>query len=404
MTSTAISGCTAGVADTTDSGAAVSFAVASVEEKKKKEKKEKPWMITDMNGKERELKIGNVNTEDVGVEIEVHSVAAAHSQVLNDHYYYVRKVDDHKYTLYRDRGDKVGSFKFNKVDSFAGCAVYDGQFYVLVDNNKKTDSGQWFYALAVVDFSNGEPRKLDVIPDWNMYFYKKQIYQYLYNDKTDAIKLKIMDMKGNKKKILSISDNEPITINGIIDGMVYYIKKNDKEAGFFRQDIENGETEEFFHYEPSMNAKSVDFQMDKGGIFFEEYFDDDSENEYETMYLYLVPWSGKRMLKVTKVNAIDYCYNSQYVFYRDRYSQIHRWNRKTMKEDKVIKTKIHRDSFLDCTKDGLFIQECTDEKHNLYFMDLDGKRIIKIWDDAKYVEEEWEEDDDGEEDYRYTYW
>lgn len=118
-----------------DSGTAVSFAVASVEEKKKKEKKEKPWMITDMNGKEREPKIGNVNTEDVGVEIEVHSVAVAHSQVLNDHYYYVRKVDDHKYTLYRDRGDKVGSF--------AGCTVYDCQFYVLVNNNKKRiqDSG-----------------------------------------------------------------------------------------------------------------------------------------------------------------------------------------------------------------------------------------------------------------------
>lgn len=96
--------------------------------------------------------------------------------------------------------------------------------------------------------------------NWNMYFYKKQIYQYLYNDKNDAIKLKIMDMKGNKKKILSISDNEPITINGIFDGMVYYIKKNDKEAGFFRLDIENGETE--------------------------EYFDDDSENEYEAMDLY----------------------------------------------------------------------------------------------------------------------
>ena len=38
MTSTAISGCTTGVADTTDKGEAVSFAVASVEEKKKKEK------------------------------------------------------------------------------------------------------------------------------------------------------------------------------------------------------------------------------------------------------------------------------------------------------------------------------------------------------------------------------
>lgn len=39
MTSTAISGCTAGVADTTDSGAAVSFSVASVEEKRKKRRK-----------------------------------------------------------------------------------------------------------------------------------------------------------------------------------------------------------------------------------------------------------------------------------------------------------------------------------------------------------------------------
>ncbi len=78
----------------------------------------------------------------------------------------------------------------------------------------------------MVDFTNREFRKLDVIPDWNMYFYQKHIYQYLYNDKNNAIKLKIMNIKGNKKKILSISDNELITISGtIIRKNVGYLKK-----------------------------------------------------------------------------------------------------------------------------------------------------------------------------------
>ncbi len=41
----------------------------------------------------------------------------------------------------------MGSFKFNKGDSFAGCAVYDGQFYVLVHNKKRIQDSGFMHLL-----------------------------------------------------------------------------------------------------------------------------------------------------------------------------------------------------------------------------------------------------------------
>lgn len=377
----AVSGCTVGVADTNDSDTAVSDAVE--EKMGKKDGKEKPWIITDMTKKKRELNITKINTKDKGEWMGWINSSAEYSQVSDDHYYYVRKKDKNLYTLYRDKGEDVGDFNIPEGYQFRGCGRYNDQFYVFIMPEENLEG----YKLAVVDFSLNKTKDLGIFPGMlpNMIFYHDKAYGYarLYLDEGALLEVRDM-MTGNRldsvlqKKRDSYSLDGDISGDCIVDGGLYFTEmKKGKELHFFRRDLESGTEEKIFGYEPK-KEKSVGkcwggtLEMDQGGIFFQEY------RESGNM-LYFVPWSGNKMEKITSKAITSYAYNSRYIFYIDNPFQLHRWNRETRKEEKVLKTPIKDDFTMNCTEKGVYIQELSEYSYPLYYIDIEGEKIEAIY-------------------------
>lgn len=362
-----------------------------IELKKKRYKKRKPWTITDMTGRKKVLNLGEVNTKDSMIPMGNFDLAAEYSQVVGNHYYFLRKEGERTYTLYCDRKEKVVTFELEKRYGFLNCGIYDGQFYLILTHSEDEDV-ESAHELAVVDFTSGKVQMIGRVPPLqDPYMYHGKLYNFMpeYDD-GDDVAVEILDPKGRLRDKTKIPYPEKVTadktvyIDSIIDGKLYYsTRQKQGRIRICRQDLKTGEIEEIFSYQPKSNkVVNTRIEMDQQGVFFCEMYE-------KGMKLYVIPWSGKKMSTVTRRKISGYVYNNQYVFYFDKDLRIHKWNRKTYKET-IMNVSVDKENILDCTEEGIYMQETTGE-HRLLYLDRNGKKLETIW-DGEYIEEDWEND------------
>lgn len=381
--------------DTIATSATISSSAVTekVETKKKKDSNKKaiPWIIKDMTGRKKVFNLGEVNTKDSMIPMGNFDLAAEYSQVVGNHYYFLRKEGKRMYTLYCDRGQKIVTFELENRYSFLNCGIYDGQFYLILTHNEDVDA-ESAHELAVVDFTSGKVQMIGrVSPLQDPYMYHGKLYNFMpeYDD-GDDVAVEILDPKGRLRDKTKIpypekeTADKTVYIDSIIDGKLYYsTRQKQRKIRICRQDLETGEIEEIFSYQPKSNkVVNTSIEMDQQGVFLCEMYE-------KGMKLYVIPWSGKKMSTVTRRKVSGYVYNNQYVFYLDKNLRIHKWNRKTYKET-IMNVSVDKESILDCTEEGIYIQETTGE-HRLLYLDLNGKKLETIW-DGEYIEEDWEDD------------
>ncbi len=365
--------------------------------------KTKPRLIIDNLGKKRKLNIGNVDTDNRETPLELYSSASDYRQVVEDHYYYLRKGHDGYYTLYQDKGREQGSFKVDEGYSFAGCALYGDQFYVVLDND--IDGNEHYICdgirevigkLAVADFTEKKLNIIGNIPqNPNMSFYKDKIFFFTFASGDSDPAVLIMDMKGTVQKVISNPEkkagDKDILVYEVMDGKIYYKRiRKGKETWFCRLDLETGEDEEVFRYKPGSGRASkgldeVHMYIEKEGLEFIE--------EYETgEMMYSIPWGKNRMQKRPEKKVSSYLSeNDQYILYLDEDYELYKCDRRTKKEALIRKLSFIKDeSYFTCTGQGVYIQETIGE-HRLFYQDLSGKKTETIW-DQEYIEEDWEDD------------
>ena len=400
VTASAVSGSAA-------STAAVSSAAMGEQGEREKKKKEKVRLITDITGKKQKLKMDYIVEKDEKVRLTFMNYATEYSQIWDNHYYYMRKEGKRNYTLYRDFGEKEGSFEIEKTDAIDRCAKYGSKFYVLLRRDAyDRGSGSIYdvYKLVAIDFSDGSKEIIcqfegdDDRSIGNLIFYHDIIYRvdksyHSVNGKEEKI-IDMWNMQGQKLGISSFprsAENEYLTIEDCVDGKVYYTVENDggKKLSFFCRDLETGSDEKIFCYNHKGKITklwNVFFERNQDDIFFSENY---SNYWGDGIYrvIYMIPASGKQMKNILGNHAEVYSLHHKYIFYTDMKHRIHRWDRKTQ-EDKIISSV--KAMGLDCTREGLFVREynewiadserdvADDISNVLYYMDLDGKHVKKI--------------------------
>ena len=276
--------------------------------------------------------------------------------MADDHFYYLRKEGDNCYVLYCDRGDIVGNFHLEEGYYFQGFCKYDSRFYVILyhPDSAEKDRGFGNSLLAVVDFSTGNLRilrKIGNVTYYDPYFYKDKIKLYEDYDVCEDVDDDENDGKEDTYQYDIIGDEEPdhsrekySEYDYTVDGYRYYAKTG-KEVRIFRQNLKSQREEEIFRYQ--------------------------TKHQKDT----------------------DYVYNSKYIFWTDQLNQVHRWNRRTQKEETVIKTKMYS-GYLDlsCTEEGLYLQKANPRNIQLYYMEADGDEFRRIQFANSYAEEYYEGD------------
>lgn len=117
-------------APVTAAGVMTGEAVTGKKEKKKKKEKKTVRIVTDPTGKKRKLKIGKVNIENEGIKFCFATPPSDYAQVYGGHYYYLRSDGSGNYTIYRDKGEKVGEFSL-KGESVSCLVKYRSEFYAV---------------------------------------------------------------------------------------------------------------------------------------------------------------------------------------------------------------------------------------------------------------------------------
>ena len=118
-------------ASVTAAGVVTGEALKEKDKKNKKKEKKTVRIVTDPTGKKRKLKMGKVNVKDEGIKFCAASLPSEYAQVYDGHYYYLR-ADGSNYTIYRDKGHRVGQFSL-KGECVAGFAKYGDGFYALTE-------------------------------------------------------------------------------------------------------------------------------------------------------------------------------------------------------------------------------------------------------------------------------
>ena len=369
-------------------------------------KRAKIETVTDETGKKRKLNLGNINLTNKEILIQRSGDFVEYTQVADGHYYYLRQEGENCYVLYCDRGDMVGSFSIEKGYYFQAFCKYDNRFYVILyhqdSDSEESVIGYGDSVLAVVDFSTGKLRMLRKIHNviyYVPYFYKNKIKLYESDDFDVCEDVDDDEHDGKEDTYLYeiVGDEEPEHNREYLDykinGCRYYAKKG-KEIRIFWQNLKSQQEGEIFRYQKKDLAKTLDVSLavEREDIFICEMVLCKEENglEHDKYLLYAIPRAGGKMKLVADAMRADlgYVYNSKYIFWVDDSFRIHRWNRRTQKEEKVIKTKMYSGYWrMDCTEEGLYLQKSNSSSIELYYMEADGDEFQKMQYAKKFPEE-----------------
>lgn len=375
--------------------------------------------VTDMTGKKSKLKIGNVDVRDEGgVEFSQIRATAAYSQVVDNHYYFMRSDGKRNYTVYRDKGKKVGTFSL-KNGFVEYCALYNKKIFVLIrelSHDKKCDES---FNLVEIDLKKKRMREIcncltdlemggkmeDDLTPIGLY---QGMYLYLYDNDT---KLGRFDLK--RKKLIHSKKKDPMIIRKgssysgeswnwlCFGGKIYYAVRYEDHVVIYSLDIKSGVRKEVFRF----NCVDVFGQPEKFEDNYTEAIGLDIDEDYIYCQGYGIPRRGGEMVRLfryekTTLKQPPYAHNKQFVYYIYEGGILRRIDKETL-ESKVIWDRAVMD--VKCTKNGLFVQsydssvsldyfnDNSDEDYfeeqtsdiadscDLYYMDFNGENEKQIW-------------------------
>ncbi len=371
--------------------------------------KEEPVIVEDETGKEHILKLGHMDMKDAGHEFPVMLYPTNYSEVVNNHYYFLRADGKRNYTVYRDKGEKVGKFSLKKgiVKYFT---YYNNKFYALVAKsyyeNGRTN-------LIEIDLKNQNIVEENYLAQKNK---KKKgleplmLYRGAYFYYDEKWNVGVYDLEGSHSAIQNLCSDEMLK-GPCIDDKIYYLKVSDKTMKIYSYDLKSHKREKVLEFD-GKHQKDVE----EGDYLFRLEFDSD----YIYCNGYLIPRKGGKIVRISygdrkKIRIPDYLteycplasyftYNNKFIFYIDVDKRIHRMDKATL-EDVIIsdpdKNKIYAMD-IRCTDTGLYVQnykdtvsmddDASDDNEfyetdseiktscDLYYMDLNGKHVEKIWD------------------------
>lgn len=359
--------------------------------------------VKDISGTKRKLTMDSV--KHIGTKLEDYNYPSEYAQVVDGHYYYMRQIKSNRYTVYRDAGKKVGSFKETSQGvgyMWEAFGWHEGKLYVEYLN--ESDS---MIKIAVVDFKQ---KTMKTICTCAVHTTNKNLYHttvYLYQNKIYAMhgwgddkefKVEEFDMSSgsllNTFSFPKPGKNETMNFINIADGKIYYaIKhvKGKKQIVTFRcRDMETNKDKKVFRCKLFSKFSYNDSLIMKGKEIY--YYSSYGAYDYRSVLVYSIPSAGGKMQQIGKGEIRDFTYNNKYYFYIDKKYRLHRQNRKTGKDKVISGIKAIK---VDCTKKGLYVQKHdkwfdkegfedanADYAYALYFMNFKGGNVKKI---AKYT-------------------
>lgn len=409
-------------------GSAVS-AGATTEKVEKKGKKKISYVI-DETGARRKLELGEINTKDAGIGISDFDLTPCignYSQVSDGHYYYMKSDGKHNYTIYRDKGDRIGRFSVDvdpdaSWNSLQDFAKYGSEYYAILRYEYKkgdTSSPDVKTYLAHVDLKKGKAEPVVNLTGRSLgilYLYRQGVYfedkdwdndddDYDWSDdeddEDDWIEVDEGDLdtgdfvkmdteRDFSETILSPTSNMSMELSSLtfMDGKIYYSVQRGKKVALYSYDMESQQEEEILFYERK-KAYEYDYleslKIDEDYIYCQDYIIPRDGGE-------MIPFF--RRVKEYDLNlraVLPYTYNKKYIFYVDKKYKVHRFTKKT-KKDVIISNIKAMD--VKCTEDSVYVQEYdkfsieggpeyvhSDDNpasSNVYCMDVNGKNVKKI--------------------------
>lgn len=369
-----------------------------------------PGIVIDETGKERKLKLGNVNVKDVSVNAHNIWFPTNYVQVANNHYYYLRTDGERNYTIYQDKGKKAGEFSLKKgmIDEFI---LYNNKFYAVVKRYFEDERGKEFVEIDLGRHIAIPICKLRFNYDKgkNTYVFLEGIYDGICYWKSENGRRSAIDLK--KRKVVKNSIVPQFSYEGtFIDGKIYSYKiKSGKKIQIYSLNVNNLKRKKVLEFESACKLSEEDAQYMEGIEIDEDY-----------IYCrdYLIPRRGGEITKLPDriIKSWDkswifsddpfttiFTHNKKFIFYMDGRGKIHRVNKKT-RED-VIMNGLDKVRLMDikCTDDGVYAQvfhtsvsptyicdwdddfdyygstKDTTESCSLYYMDCNGGNVKKIW-------------------------
>lgn len=351
----------------------------------------------------REKKLTIDSVKNLATNLEHYNYPSEYAQVVDGHYYYMRQTgENNRYTVYQDKGEKVGSFKYEESQGWEywwyAFGWHEGKLYV-----EFTNEDDHKIKIGEVDFKQESIKtictcKLPVAFNMNyvdVYVYQNKVYA-MYNKR----KVKEFDMSsGNLLNTFSLpkqGKNEYIYFINIADGRIYYASEEwkgkittityrclnmvtNKDKKVIRCNVPAKDS-----YFESIIIKGKDIYChEQWGAY---------DNYYRRVFMCSISSVGAKMQQIGKGKIRDFAYNNKYFFYIDKKYRLHRQNRKTGKDKIISGIKAVK---VDCTKQGLYVQKYdkwfvkegfedgfSDYAYALYFMNFKGGNVKKI---AKYT-------------------
>lgn len=353
--------------------------------------------VTDLKGKHRQLSLLKSEIfEKSRVGMDINFYATQYSQVEDDEYYYARKTGETQYSIYKNRGDLVGKFNLPTGQFLEGYAKYGDDFYVNINVENSNQDGYKQY-LAKVDLVKGKVFVIYEYPRWivedRAYFFNNNIYINSYASNFIAE----LNLNGTLNRRLKI--NEEVVdyrkIRYVIDDKIVLDGVEEKgEIVFYNYDIQTQKKEECFRYsylppdDDKWKFETALLHVNHNNIFVCETYNDGGISYRKN--LYMIPAKRKEMLKVSEGYIEKYALSEKFLFYIDREHRIHKYNIKDLKDVIISDIKAMDIAY---TKKGLYVQKydrdladtesylADNSSCEIYFMDFDGKNVVKIEDE-----------------------
>ena len=382
-------------------------------------------MVIDETGKKWELKLGKINVGDSSEYFLTSTPTAVYSQISDGHYYYMRSNGKGKYTIYRDKGEKIGKFL---IEEFSGAISYflkyGEDFYGVYDIDEYDEDEENFdeeesdkVQLIKIDLEKSSYTVLPGVGEINIDEFgamlDRRMYFYFYRDScffdtghdtssTDLLKdapmkyfpgkLMRIDQRGNKTEVQTTPNMDKAKpCLTFIDGKIYYGDQTGKTVNLYSYDIEKGIERKIFCYNRNDQSSILGYSP------LDDKINLSIDNDYIYCQDYIIPRKGGEMIPLFRDamlyddDTISFSSNSKYIYYIDKNYKVRRFDKRTKQLITVTKKQMMD---VKCTEKGVYAQReklmpgdwwdphDTDDPTScdLYYMDLDGKNIRKIAD------------------------
>lgn len=364
-------------------------------------------IFLDTMGNKQKIKKEKVDKKDVGVELCIESLGWF---VSDNHFYFCPTRDEYLpegeeqgvFEVCRDKGEKIGRFSRDRENRIIHWGKYGKKLYFVLrkrgkDIEAELSSGKKPTKIMTVDMDTWETKMVDCSKNYRrflrVFVYHDKIY---IQDEDSPTKLDELDMNGKCLRSIPLKKESDISLQGIVDGKVYYLTWKKNRRVLRSKDLITGKNKIVLKYEqPSHKKKEgkyVDAKLYMMGnkLFILEEFYKEEKNKWwmrtwaYTLYCLPIKNGGKMKRVGGKQSIVDCDFYKGSIFYIDSKHLLHKRNLNKGTDKTISKKKLER---VKCTKAGLFVhrykaREAEDPDHFesdiIYFMDYNGKHVKKI--------------------------